>query len=85
MHIWDTAGTEIYQSLTSSYIRNSHVGIVVFDITNRKGFEECKNWIDVYRQYQSRETKELIYLVGNKIDLAEKERVVSKEEGEIFV
>ena len=85
LHIWDTAGTEIYQSLTSSYIRNSHVGIVVFDITNRKGFEECKNWIDIYRQYQSRETKELIYLVGNKIDLAEKERVVSKEEGEIFV
>ena len=84
LQIWDTAGTELYQSLTSSYIRNSHVGIVVFDITKRKGFEECKNWINVYRQYQSREKKELIYLVGNKIDLSEELRVVSKEEGENF-
>lgn len=84
LQIWDTAGTELYQSLTSSFIRNSHVGIVVFDITNRKGFEECKNWIDIYRQYQSEEKNELIYLVGNKIDLAEKSRVVSKEEGQNF-
>jgi len=84
LQIWDTAGTELYQSLTSSFIRNSHVGIVVFDITNRKGFEECKNWIDIYRQYQSGEKNELIYLVGNKIDLAEKSRVVSKEEGQNF-
>ena len=38
----------------------------------------------MYRQYQSEETKELIYLVGNKIDLSEELRVVSKEEGENF-
>lgn len=47
LQIWDTAGTEIYQSLTSHYIRNSHVGIIVFDITNKKSFEECKYWIDL--------------------------------------
>ena len=38
----------------------------------------------MYRQYQSGEKNELIYLVGNKIDLGEKDRVVSKEEGENF-
>ena len=38
----------------------------------------------MYRQYQSGEKNELIYLVGNKIDLGEKVRVVSKEEGENF-
>lgn len=36
------------------------------------------------RQYQSEETKELIYLVGNKIDLTEENKAISKEEGEHF-
>ena len=84
LNIWDTAGTELFQSLMSSYIRNSRVGIVVFDITNKKSFEECEQWINIYRQYVGNETKELIYLVGNKIDLPKKDHAITSKEGENF-
>ena len=32
MQIWDTAGTEMFQSLSASYYRNSTGAIVVFDV-----------------------------------------------------
>lgn len=84
LNIWDTAGTELYQSIMSSNIRDSHVGIVVFDITNKKSFEECEYWINIYRQYAGNEAKELIYLVGNKIDLPKKDHAITAKEGENF-
>ena len=43
LQIWDTAGTEMFKSImSSSFIRNSHVAIVVFDVINKKSLEECK-------------------------------------------
>ena len=84
LNIWDTAGIELFQSLMSSNIRNSHVGIIVFDITNKNSFEECEQWINIYRQYVGNETKELIYLVGNKIDLPKKDHAITSKEGENF-
>ena len=74
----------MFQSMMPSIIRNSHVAIVVFDITNKKSLEDCKYWIDIYRQYQSKETKELIYLIGNKIDLPKENQVISAKDGEYF-
>ena len=81
MQIWDTAGTEIFQSLTTSYYRNSAGAIVVFDVGNKESFESLDTWIDFYRESNS--TKEdLIYLVGNKIDI--NNRVISKEKAENY-
>ena len=62
----------MFQSIMSSLFRNSHVGIVVFDITKKKSFEECEYWINIYRKYVGNETKEIIYLIGNKNDLLKK-------------
>lgn len=33
LQLWDTAGQERFRSLIPSYIRDSSVGIVVYDIT----------------------------------------------------
>ncbi len=35
LNLWDTAGQERFKSLIPSYIKDSAVAIVVFDITNR--------------------------------------------------
>ena len=35
LQLWDTAGQERFRSLIPSYIRDSQVAVVVFDITNR--------------------------------------------------
>lgn len=84
MELWDTAGTEMFQSLSSSYIRNSYGALVVFDIVDRKSFESLKNWIKFYRDNKDENKEDLLYLVGNKIDLT-KERAISKSEAENFM
>jgi small GTP-binding protein len=43
-NIWDTAGQESYRSLTKLFYNNAKAAILVYDITNRKSFEEIKNY-----------------------------------------
>ena len=78
--IWDTAGQEIFHSLTKNFYRKADGIIIVYDITNRESFEKVQHWIksvydnsDTYKEIQ-------MILVGNKIDL-EENREVTKEEG----
>ena len=42
--IWDTACQEKYRSLTHIFCKDIDVAILVYDITNRKTFEEIKNY-----------------------------------------
>lgn len=35
LQLWDTAGQERFRSLIPSYIRDSSVAVVVFDITSK--------------------------------------------------
>ena len=85
LNIWDTAGTEIFQSLTVSFYRNSAAAIVVFDIGDQKSFDSLDTWIDFYRENQVKlkENKQLIYLVGNKIDMDN--RVISSEQAKYYM
>eukprot|EP00008_Paramoeba_atlantica_P013207 CAMPEP_0201478042 /NCGR_PEP_ID=MMETSP0151_2-20130828/2965_1 /ASSEMBLY_ACC=CAM_ASM_000257 /TAXON_ID=200890 /ORGANISM="Paramoeba atlantica, Strain 621/1 / CCAP 1560/9" /LENGTH=211 /DNA_ID=CAMNT_0047858975 /DNA_START=449 /DNA_END=1084 /DNA_ORIENTATION=+ len=79
LQLWDTAGQERFRSLIPSYIRDSSVAIVVYDITNRQSFLNTGKWIEDVRAERGNDV--VIMLVGNKTDLAEK-RMVSMEEGE---
>jgi len=79
LQLWDTAGQERFRSLIPSYIRDSSVAIVVYDITNRGSFEDTSRWIDDIRAERGNDV--VLMLVGNKTDLADK-RTVSVEEGE---
>jgi small GTP-binding protein len=50
--IWDTAGQEKYRALTKIFYKDSSVAILVYDITNRKSFEEIKNyWYNQIKDY----------------------------------
>jgi Ras-related protein Rab-6A len=79
LQLWDTAGQERFRSLIPSYIRDSSVAIVVYDITNANSFQQTSKWIDDVRTERGSDV--LIMLVGNKTDLSDK-RQVSTEEGE---
>jgi small GTP-binding protein len=83
IQLWDTAGTEMFQSLSSSYYRNSCGALVVFDVLDRKSFESLNTWINYYRDHRDHNYEELIYLIGNKID--SKDRVISKKEAMDFM
>jgi len=80
LQLWDTAGQERFRSLIPSYIRDSTVAVVVYDITNANSFHQTSKWIDDVRT--ERGTDVIIMLVGNKTDLSEEKRQVSTEEGE---
>ena len=78
LQLWDTAGQERFRSLIPSYINDSQVAVVVYDITSKQSFENVTSWIEQARNIRGEDVT--IIIVGNKIDLAEK-RQVGTEEG----
>ena len=79
LQIWDTAGQEKFHSLIPSYIRNSTVAILVYDITQRSTFEDLQKW----HQMVINTSNPALIVVGNKLDL-EENRQISSEEGQKF-
>lgn len=79
LQLWDTAGQERFRSLIPSYIRDSSVAVVVYDITNKKTFENTRKWVDDVRGERGNDV--IIVLVGNKTDLNDK-REVTTQQGE---
>ena len=77
LQLWDTAGQERFRSLIPSYIRDSHVAVVVFDITSRESFESTSKWIADVRAQRGNDV--VIVLVGNKTDLAAQRAVTTAE------
>ncbi|KAA3475607.1 ras-related protein RABH1e-like [Gossypium australe] len=79
LQLWDTAGQERFRSLIPSYIRDSSVAVIAYDVANRQSFLNTSKWIEEVRT--ERGTDVIIVLVGNKTDLVDK-RQVSIEEGD---
>lgn len=68
--IWDTAGEEKFDSLTSFYVRNARAALVCYDITNSASFVGLARWVEKIAM-EADEGCALI-IVGNKLDLADK-------------
>ena len=81
VQLWDTAGQERFKSLAMTYYRKAYGILLLFDVTKRSSFNACKNYLEEVRINSDK--KCVIYLVGNKIDLAD-ERQITKEEAEDF-
>ena len=79
--IWDTAGLEKFNSVTSGYLRGLHACFIVFDVTDRYSFEHLNEWIQLYCNFNQYPEK-VLFLLGNKID--KQNRTVSFEEGNNF-
>ncbi|KAK2573334.1 Ras-related protein Rab-6A [Acropora cervicornis] len=77
LQLWDTAGQERFRSLIPSYIRDSSVAVVVYDITNYNSFQQTAKWIDDVRTERGSDV--IIMLVGNKTDLSDKRQVTTEE------
>ena len=76
LQIWDTAGQEKYKGLIPSYVRNSSIVFLIYDISVKSSFDNIPNWITFIRSIENT----TLVLCGNKIDLEKRE--VTKEEGE---
>lgn len=67
-------------SITRSYYRRCHGAIVMFDITERKSFEDLKVWLNEIKKEIKDKLPKMI--IANKIDLVEsgqKKRAVSEK------
>ncbi|XP_046398585.1 ras-related protein Rab-39B-like [Ischnura elegans] len=75
LQLWDTAGQERFRSITKSYFRNSVGALLVYDITNRKSFENLPAWaLEARRHIQPHEP--VFAVVGCKVDLAKDDETV---------
>ena len=79
IQIWDTAGQDRFRSITKNYYKGAHGIILLYDITDRRSFDNVKTWIEQIREEVG--DKVSIILVGNKIDEVDG-RKVKTEEGE---
>ena len=77
LQIWDSAGQEKYKGLIPSYVRNSSIVFVVYDISSKASFKNVSSWISFIKSIENT----TIILCGNKTDLT---REVQKSEGEQF-
>ena len=80
LELWDTAGSEIYRSLNSMYLRGCDGIVVGYDVTYRPSLEEARRR---YSRLKEEHPNAIIMALGNKIDIAGVDRV-SSAEGETF-
>ena len=82
LDLWDTAGQERFRSLGKHFYKDAYIVIFVYDITNRKSFDEIK---DVWYPNVKEQGEKYVVLavVGNKSDMFEKEEV-KEEEGRAY-
>jgi small GTP-binding protein len=79
MQLWDTAGQERFKSIIRNYYINADGIILLFDVTNKKSFDNLSKWLKEITD-NTFNKKLIVYLVGNKIEQFE-QRVVDRERG----
>jgi len=81
LHVWDTAGQELFGTITSSVYRKAKGIAYIYDVTREETFRNLKQWMDeVNRNYNEVQTNNFV-IVANKCDLPAQ---VSPEEGQKF-
>lgn len=68
VRIWDTAGHERFNTITSNYYRNVDAIILCFDLSNQNTFNNLEKWLDSIKE--KNENKKIpILIIGNKNDI----------------
>ncbi|KAG0251697.1 Ras- protein Rab-2A [Mortierella polycephala] len=80
LRLTDTGGQERFRAITRQYYRGAAGILLVYDVTNRKSFNNLVDWLEDIRRHAG--ANATIMLVGNKRDL--EERIVRYDEGEAF-
>ena len=67
----DVSSPGRFQSLFPIHCRGSYLNFIVFDLTRRETFEECKKWLE--HLYENQGPFHFTVVVGNKKDRPERE------------
>ena len=74
----DTAGQEQFKSLNENYYKKADCCLLVYDISKKASFEECKNYYNESILEKCKKNIKVI-LLGNKADLEDQREVPSEE------
>lgn len=78
IQVWDTGGQQRYRPVLSTCYRNAVGIIVVFDVTNKKSFDNLGQWMAEVSEFSSSLGKKEAtpkLLLGNKCDLSDRREV----------
>ena len=93
LDIWDTAGEERYRAITKIFFNEVQICFLLYDITSKESFKEMKEYwyeqIKLIKECKGKNFilfflfnflwKKVIFIVGTKCDLFEKEEVNENE------
>lgn len=73
--LWDTAGSERYETLCRTYYRGAAAAIICYDLCDVESFEKTKFWVS---ELWKHEEGCRIYLCGTKLDLVQGDKFLRK-------
>ena len=65
--LWDTAGQERFKCIIPTYVRDSDVAVICYDITNEKSLDNAAYWLKSARDLRGDNIS--VAVVGNKKDM----------------
>jgi len=71
---WDVAGQPQFYMLHKPYFNGADGMILVFDLTRSSTFSNINNWVDTAAKYGLSKIPRI--LIGNKIDLKDKRKII---------
>jgi len=70
LQIWDTAGQERFRSISRLYYRGANAGLLCYDITDERSWEEMKTWLaEMKENCDYGDSMPIIHVVGTKSDI----------------
>jgi small GTP-binding protein len=81
LQIWDTAGQEKFQSVTTHHYRAADGALLVFDVSNEQSFVNLEKWLAELRE--NTDPNVVVTLVGTKADLSN-QRAVAPERAQAY-
>lgn len=82
-NLYDIGGQSIGSKMLSAYISGTHAFIFVYDLTNIESLENVVEWYSIVKKSVKSMKDIVIYLVGNKSDLATLRVVRSSRSNEV--
>eukprot|EP00397_Hematodinium_sp_SG-2012_P045894 GEMP01051686.1.p1 GENE.GEMP01051686.1~~GEMP01051686.1.p1 ORF type:complete len:206 (+),score=25.22 GEMP01051686.1:6-623(+) len=87
IQLWDTAGQEKFQSVSTHHYRGADGALLCYDISNPSTLQSCDRWLQELREHTDENV--VVALVANKMDLSpnvdlEEARNYAKSQGLLF-
>lgn len=79
--VWDTTGQERFTQLAKQYLRKANGVFFVFSYENKNSLLAIKKWLDILKNANTKQSL-CFALLGNKADLEDNIKQVTKEDGE---